>query len=560
MSTMPAPAPSEAGTGALRARGPLATAHRGDVEQHRENTIAAVRAAVEAGADFVEIDVRVTRDGRVVLLHDATLERLWSDPRDIADIDWAEAAGLGEGDTRIPLLADALDAVAGTLSMLVIDMDEPRPAEASVAVVRAHTEAARAAGREAARVAWCGNLHAMTAIRDLDPEASVWLPWNRRDLPPAELLERLRPAAINSDYAVLSPALVDAAHAAGALMTCWTVDSADGMRWALALGADAITTNRLSVLRGVIAEGPEAWAAAQPPRHLASDELLAAAAAAHELAQWAIDHTRGAALGTVRTKANAADHVTDVDLAVERHVREVISARLPGHLVVGEELGGAPEPGVPCWYVDPVDGTANLANGMPWTAFSLALAIDREPLVAVVADVWRGHVFSAVAGYGAEADGTRLRLASGPAPTEHDGGTSGSASTLAGTVVATELLGHEPWCGFDGFLAALSTRFSTLRIMGSGTLALAGVAVGRGAGSVIARFSPIDHLAAALLVREAGGILLDEQGRETAWPESGGIMAARPEQAGELHDVWAEALRSAREGAHSATTQAHHVG
>lgn len=520
----------------------------------------AVRAAVEAGADFVEIDVRVTRDGRVVLLHDATLERLWNDPRHIADIDWAEAAALGDGDTRIPLLADALDAVAGTLSVLVIDMDEPRPAEASVAVVRAHTEAARDAGRGAARVAWCGDLEAMTIIRDLDPEASVWLPWNRRDLPPAELLERLRPAAVNADYAVLNPALVDAAHAAGALMTCWTVDSADGMRWALALGADAITTNRLSVLRRVIAEGPETWATAQPPRHLAGDELLAAAAAAHELAQWAIDHTRAADLGTVRTKANAADHVTDVDLAVERHVREMISARLPGHLVVGEEFGGAPEPGVPCWYVDPVDGTANLANGMPWTAFSLALAIDREPLVAVVADVWHGHVFSAVAGYGAEADGTPLRLASAHAPTGHDGGTASTASTLAGTVVATELLGHEPWRGFDGFLGALSTRFSTLRVMGSGTLALAGVAVGRGAGSVIARFSPIDHLAAALLVGEAGGTLLDEQGRETAWPESGGIMAARPEHAGELYEVWAEALRSAREGARSVTAQEPHVG
>ncbi|WP_344299063.1 inositol monophosphatase family protein [Sinomonas flava] len=559
---MPARAPFEVRTGAPSAHGPFATAHRGHVERHRENTIAAVRAAVEAGADFVEIDVRVTRDGHVVLLHDATLERLWNDPRHIADIDWAEAAGLGDGDCRIPLLADALDAVAGTPSVLVIDMDEPRPAEASVAVVHAHAEAAARAGREAARVAWCGNLEAMTVIRDLDADACVWLPWNRRDLPPGELLERLRPAAVNSDYAVLSPALVDAAHAAGALMTCWTVDSADGMRWALALGADAITTNRLSLLHRVIAEAPETWAAAQPPRHLAGDELLAAAAVAHELAQWAIDHTRAAALGTVRTKANAADHVTDVDLAVERHVREIISARLPGHLVVGEEFGGAPEPGVPCWYVDPVDGTANLANGMPWTAFSLALAIDREPLVAVVADVWRGHLYSAVAGYGAEADGTRLHLAPGQsqAPTEHDGDAAAQASTLAGTVVATELLGHEPWPGFDGFLAALSARFSTLRVMGSGTLTLAGVAVGRGAGSVIARFSPIDHLAAALLVREAGGTLLDEQGRETAWPESGGIMAARPDQAAELHAVWSAALRAGRERSRTVAVEAPRVG
>jgi fructose-1,6-bisphosphatase/inositol monophosphatase family enzyme/glycerophosphoryl diester phosphodiesterase len=522
---------------------PQATAHRGCTDRHRENTIPAVRAAVAAGADFVEIDVRLTRDGRVVLLHDATLDRLWGDLRHIADLDWAEVQALGAGQDRIPLLADALDAVAGTGSVLLIDMDEPGPAEASAAVVREHTEAARADGSEPAKVAWCGNLEAMTTVRGLDPEASIWLPWNRRDLPPAELFERLRPAAVNSDYAVLSRALVDTAHAAGALMTCWTVDSEEGMRWALALGADAVTTNRLSVLRAVIDEGPERWRAAGHPRHLAGDELAVAATMAHELATWAIEYTRGADLGQVRTKANAADHVTDVDLAVERHVREVIAARLPGHLVIGEEFGGSPQPGVPCWYVDPVDGTANLANGVPWTAFSLALAIDRKPLVAVVADVWRGEVYAAVAGFGAEASGRRLTM--GAAET---GGATPAGAGLAGTVVSTELLAHALWPGGTAFLGALRDRLCTVRVMGSGTLTLAGPAVGRGAGAVIARFNPLDHLAAALLVREAGGVLLDEDGRETVWPESGGILAARPEHAQELHAVWSTALEAGRDG------------
>ncbi|WP_369046861.1 inositol monophosphatase family protein [Sinomonas sp. P10A9] len=533
-------------TSPTTAAAPLVTAHRGDVEQHRENTLAAVRAAVEAGADFVEVDVRLTRDGYAVLLHDPTLERMWEDPRDIGDVDWADVAALGRGegkDHRIPLLSDALDLVAGTGSVLLIDMDEPGPAQASVAVVRSHAQDARAAGTEPARVAWCGNLEAMTIVRGLDTDASVWLPWNRRDLPPAELLARLRPHAVNSDYAVLSQTLVDAAHTAGALAACWTVDTEDGMRWALALGADAVTTNRLSVLRTVIAEGRAAWEAAPHPRHLASAELAAAAAVAHELALWAIEHTRQANLGVISTKANPADHVTEVDLAVEQHVRQVIAARLPGHLVVGEELGGTPAPGVPCWYVDPVDGTANLANGMPWTAFSLALAIDHEPLVAVVADIWRGNVLAAVAGYGAEADGDRLDLSDGAGM--HDVALPGDAVVgLAGTVVATELLGHLPWPGFAAFLDEMSRRFCTVRVMGSGTLSLAGVAVGRGAGGVVARFSPIDHLAAVLIVREAGGVVLDEDGRPTAWPESGGVLAARPEHAAELHEAWTAALRA----------------
>jgi fructose-1,6-bisphosphatase/inositol monophosphatase family enzyme len=264
-------------------------------------------------------------------------------------------------------------------------------------------------------------------------------------------------------------------------------------------------------------------------------ELATAVDVAQELALWANEFTRNADLGDIRTKANAADHVTAVDVAVEEHVRKVVAERLPGHLVVGEELGGSADPGVPCWYVDPVDGTANLANGVPWTAFSLALAVDREPLVAVVGDVWRGQVLAAAAGRGASLDGRRLELPGGP-----DTG-------LEGTIVSTELLNHSPWPGMDVFVAGLRDRFCTCRVMGSGTLSLAGPAAGRGAGAVIERFNPIDHLAAALIVREAGGVLLDDDGAQTVWPASGGILAARPEYAAELYDVWSTA-RAAADG------------
>ncbi len=67
---------------------------------------------------------------------------------------------------------------------------------------------------------------------------------------------------------------------------------------------------------------------------------------------------------------------TAVDIAVEQHVREVIGKRLPGHIVVDEEMGGTSQPQVPCWYVDPVDGTSNLTNGVPWTVSSNRLIDD----------------------------------------------------------------------------------------------------------------------------------------------------------------------------------------
>ena len=67
-----------------RPRQPYVVAHRGDSLRYRENTLAAIRSAVAAGADRVEIDVVTTRDGVSVVNHDRTLLRLWGRRRRVS--------------------------------------------------------------------------------------------------------------------------------------------------------------------------------------------------------------------------------------------------------------------------------------------------------------------------------------------------------------------------------------------------------------------------------------------------------------------------------------------
>jgi myo-inositol-1(or 4)-monophosphatase/deoxyribonuclease-2 len=244
-------------------------------------------------------------------------------------------------------------------------------------------------------------------------------------------------------------------------------------------------------------------------------------------------------------KKDAADLVTQVDVAVERHVREVIGQHFPGHDFVGEELGGAARAGVPCWYLDPVDGTANFANRIPWNAFSLALVVDREPQVGVVADPWRGDLFEAVRDGGARLNGVRLRLPESTANADDADTDTEGLDPLSGRIVSTELANQLPWPGMLGLLERLGARYCTMRIMGSGTMTLVGVAAGRGAGAVIGRFGPVDHLAAALIVQEAGGVVLDSSGERTLFPTEGGIMAAAPDAADALYTLWQESVRSA---------------
>jgi glycerophosphoryl diester phosphodiesterase len=145
----------------------VAIAHRGEPVGHRENTLPAFAAAADAGADMVEIDLRRTRDGAIVVLHDQTLERLWGLDASVGDLDLAEVVALGEGDVRIPTLPAVLDAVA---LPLMVDFTRRE-------VVPGGLEAVREAGALDRALFVTGNVEALRRLRALSPEARIGLTW-----------------------------------------------------------------------------------------------------------------------------------------------------------------------------------------------------------------------------------------------------------------------------------------------------------------------------------------------------------------------------------------------
>lgn len=222
---------------------PRAIAHRGEPVGHRENTLPALRAALDLRADLVEIDVKVTSDGVVVLLHDDTLDRLWGDP---ARIDETRRADL---DPDIPLLADALTMIAGSGAALMIDMDAGQLAEPALHVV----EAAVAAGPlRRDEVVWCGDLAALQRIRALDGAARIVLSWGGAAPPPDAIVTALAPEAYNPDWRVMPADAARWARERRLALCCWTVDAEDDMVAVLDRGADAVISNRIAALRTVI--------------------------------------------------------------------------------------------------------------------------------------------------------------------------------------------------------------------------------------------------------------------------------------------------------------------
>jgi myo-inositol-1(or 4)-monophosphatase len=128
---------------------------------------------------------------------------------------------------------------------------------------------------------------------------------------------------------------------------------------------------------------------------LREDSMPAIGQIAHET--WLKSHDL-AALQV--SEKSAGDVATDIDLWAEQALREALMKLLPGSQFMGEETGGSIS-SAPTWIVDPIDGTANFARGYPQWSVSVALALEGEPVLGVIADPNRQETFYAARGQGA---------------------------------------------------------------------------------------------------------------------------------------------------------------
>jgi glycerophosphoryl diester phosphodiesterase len=217
----------------------IAIAHRGDPQNQRENTLAAFSAAVLCGADMVELDLRRSRDGTVVVLHDATLSRLWNVDRAVTELDLAEIREIGTGDERIPTLGQALEHLSVPL---MVDFTAEDVVLGAVDEVR-HADAMDRA------LFVSRDLEALRRVRATAPEARIGLSWIEPHPPPPSLLQELGAEFWNPWFPLITPENVADMHDLGVKVSTWTVDDALDMRRVSDAGVDAIISNHISELR-----------------------------------------------------------------------------------------------------------------------------------------------------------------------------------------------------------------------------------------------------------------------------------------------------------------------
>jgi glycerophosphoryl diester phosphodiesterase len=225
----------------------LSIAHRGDPIRHRENTVEAVAAAIEAGADMVEIDVRLTADGAPVLLHDADLSRLWGLDRALAGLELVDVQAVkGPAGQRIPGLQEVARLATEQDCQLMVDLPaaDAGPVAYDLLDRLGLLDSMLFAGRT-------GPLRAHSS------SARIALSWESIELPTEELLRERRPEYFNPYFRLLTGGIVDEMHDRGMQVSVWTVDHPADMAAAIAQGADAIISNSILELAAAIER--EAW-------------------------------------------------------------------------------------------------------------------------------------------------------------------------------------------------------------------------------------------------------------------------------------------------------------
>lgn len=205
------------------------------------------------------------------------------------------------------------------------------------------------------------------------------------------------------------------------------------------------------------------------------------------------------------------DYASEVDSLAEKEIIKEFRRATPDYAILGEESGPIGNSRF-TWVIDPLDGTSNYLHGIPHFCVSIALVENGEPVHGVIFDPLRNELFTTSRGSGATLNDRKIRVA--------------ERKDLNGAMLITGFPPRERARASAHLkcIDTLLTEAEDIRRTGSAALDLAYVACGRADAYFEAGVKPWDIAAGALLVREAGGKVVDFRGRSTGPMDTRGQM------------------------------------
>lgn len=224
-------------------------AHRGAPSSAPENTIAGLHQAHALGAEWVEFDLRLTRDGRVIVMHDATVERTTNGVGRIDEMDFAEIAQLDAGNGQQVPLFERWVAVALSLGLKMNLEIKTSKHEASTMVEKVHAILQRLWSQDLTKpIISADNQRFLELYRDIDPNAQLAFVTNGMPFRWRKRLNQMGVMALVISRRRINHARVEALHEAGYQVMAYTVDSLAEAEMLFEMGVDSIFTDNLTVM------------------------------------------------------------------------------------------------------------------------------------------------------------------------------------------------------------------------------------------------------------------------------------------------------------------------
>ena len=221
---------------------PLLGGHRGNPAENPENTMRSFRSAIAAGCDLIECDVHLSSDGRLVVIHDHSLERTTNGTGLVRDFSAAELRKLDAGNgEKIPLLQEVVELALGKVG-LVIEIKQLPPLYPGLEEKLVNMLRQLGAVPECAVVSF--NHAAIRELRKMEPTLQLGILEGAKPLHPATLLRESGADVYSPHWGATDPDVVREIHAAGGAVAVWPVDDEAGISWSRYTKPDSIFSNR----------------------------------------------------------------------------------------------------------------------------------------------------------------------------------------------------------------------------------------------------------------------------------------------------------------------------
>ncbi len=227
----------------------LRIGHRGAGKEAPENTLRSFEEAIKAGVNAIELDIRQTKDKKLVVFHDEKLERLTGQPGTVGDYTLKQLLGFGilGSNEHVPTLEEALDFIDAKVDRILLEIKEPGSEEAVLKEVKKRKLEERA-------IIISFHEDALENIRKLDSKIQtglIYATYKGKYRNPIEAALALKASYVLPLYRFTHTKNVEEAHRNGLKVIVWTINTREEAEEYARKGVDGIASDYPEILKGL---------------------------------------------------------------------------------------------------------------------------------------------------------------------------------------------------------------------------------------------------------------------------------------------------------------------